>query len=125
MSLRTAAMVFGVVFVLVGIAGYVDALTPDGRLFGLFAVNGPHNIIHLVSGAAALAAAGMGELASRRYFQIFAVIYGLVTLLGVFVGHGELLGFVAHNGHDVWLHLLITLAAAYFGFSHNQRLARA
>jgi hypothetical protein len=125
MSLRNVAMAFGVVFVLVGVAGYIDALTPNGRLFGLFAVDNEHNIIHLASGAAALAAAAMGELASRRYFQIFAVIYGLVTLLGLFVGHGELLGFVAHNGHDIWLHALITLAAAYFGFSNARSLARA
>lgn len=125
MSLRNVAIAFGVVFVLVGIAGYIPAVTPDGRLFGLFAVDSAHNLIHLVSGVAALAAAGISELASRRYFQIFAVIYGLVTLLGLFVGEGELLGFVAHNVHDIWLHLLITVAAAYFGFSRQRGLARA
>ena len=44
MSLRKAATIFGIVFLLVGIAGYIDPLTPDGRLFGLFAVDNEHKL---------------------------------------------------------------------------------
>jgi hypothetical protein len=125
MSLRKAATIFGIVFLLVGIAGYIAPLTPDGRLFGLFAVDNEHNIVHLLTGVAALVVAGISELAARRYFQIFAVVYGLVTLLGFFVPQGELLGLIAHNVHDIWLHLIITAVSAYLGFSRAGRLARA
>ncbi len=125
MPLKTIAIVFGAIFVLIGIAGYIDAVTPEGRLLGLFAVNGPHNIIHLATGAAAIAAGAMSEHASRRFFQIFAVVYGLVTVLGLFVGQGMLLGVVAHNSHDIWLHALITAVSAWLGFGTSKRMAHA
>ena len=46
---RTVALVFGVVFLLVGILGFVPALTPGGALLGLFMVNGVHSVVHLSS----------------------------------------------------------------------------
>jgi hypothetical protein len=126
MSLRKAASIFGIVFILIGIAGYIDALTPNGRLLGLFAVDSNHNLVHLATGIVALICSGIGEHASRRYFQIFAVVYGLVTVLGFFVPHGELLGLIANNVHDIWLHALITLVSAYLGFSRTgDRLSHA
>lgn len=125
MSLKNIAYAFGAVFVLIGIAGYIDALTPDGRLFGLFAVNSPHNLIHLATGIAAIGSAAMGHHAARRFFQIFAVVYGLVTVLGLFVGQGMLLGVVAHNHHDIWLHALITAVSGYLGFATSKRVAHA
>lgn len=113
---RTAAQVFGWVFVLVGILGFVPGITNDGLLLGIFEVDAIHNIIHLVSGAAALWAASAGPKASKTYFQVFGVIYGIITILGFFAGDDALLGIIAHNTADVWLHLVITLAALYFGF---------
>ncbi len=124
-SLRKVATAFGVVFILVGLAGYVEALTPNGRLFGLFAVDNEHNLIHFASGVAALIAASLGELPSWRYFQAFTLVNGLVTVLGFFGPHGDLLCFVAHNVHDIWLHALITAASAYFGFYRGPRLGHA
>ena len=112
---QKAATVFGAVFVVVGILGFVPAFTPDGHLLGIFEVNGVHNIIHLVSGVAALALSRTHKNA-RLYFQVFGIVYGLVTLLGVFYGDNDLLGIVAHNVADIFLHLIITTAALYFGF---------
>src|SRR3712207_3919599 len=56
--LKTAAIIFGVFFIIAGIGGFVPGLAPshgDGNmLFGIFMVGPVHNIIHLASGAAAL-----------------------------------------------------------------------
>jgi hypothetical protein len=112
---QKAATVFGVVFVLVGILGFIPAFTPDGHLLGIFEVNGVHNMIHLLSGVAALALSRTPKNA-RLYFQIFGIVYGLVTVLGVFYGDNDLLGVVGHNVADIFLHLIITAAALYFGF---------
>ena len=112
---QKAASVFCAVVVVVGILGFVPAFTPDGQLLGIFEVNGVHNIIHLVSGVAALALSRTHKNA-RLYFQVFGIVYGLVTLLGVFYGDNDLLGIVAHNVADIFLHLIITAAALYFGF---------
>lgn len=112
---QKAATVFGIVLVLVGILGFIPAFTPNGHLLGIFEVNGVHNMIHLISGIAALALSRTHKNA-RLYFQIFGVVYGLVTLLGLFYGDNALLGIVAHNVADIFLHLIITAAALYFGF---------
>ncbi len=51
-------MLFGAVFVLIGVLGFVPAFTPQDSngmplLLGLFMVGVVHNIIHLLSGVAA------------------------------------------------------------------------
>lgn len=112
---KTFAMVLGVVLLLVGILGYV--LNPTGGLLlGIFAVNAPHNAIHLVTGIAGLAAAFMGW--ARLFCQAFGVIYLLVGVLGLVAtdGSGMLLGMVHNNMADNLLHLAIGGAAAFVGF---------
>ena len=116
--IRTMAKVFGVVFLLIGVLGFVPALTPDGHLLGIFHVDTIHNIIHLASGAVALWAGYNSYRASKLYFQIFGVVYALVAVLGLFTGEGEILGLVANNGADVVLHLLIAASALALGFGH-------
>ena len=56
MNVRTLAKVFGVVFVLVGILGFVPGITSGGHLLGIFEVDTTHNIIHLISGILAFVA---------------------------------------------------------------------
>ena len=123
--LKTAALIFGIFFIVSGIAGFVPALAPDGMLFGLFMVDTLHNIVHLSSGAAALLCAFSGEGAARKYFQIFGIVYGLVAFIGFFYGNSPLLGMMAHNRHDIWLHILISGAALYFGFAAGRDRATA
>jgi hypothetical protein len=70
--LKTAAIIFGIFFIVAGIGGFVGALAPDGMLFGIFMVGPVHNCIHLASGVVALLCAFAGVGAARKYFQIFA-----------------------------------------------------
>ena len=115
--MKTAAIVFGAIMLVAGIAGFVPALGPDGKLLGLFAVNGVHNMIHIVTGVAAIACGMASDIAARRYFQIFGVVYALVAVLGFFHGEQPLLGIVAHNNADTWLHVAIAAFALYMGFA--------
>jgi hypothetical protein len=118
--LKTAAIIFGVFFLIAGIGGFVPGLAPamgDGRmLFGIFMVGPVHNVIHLASGAAALICGFTSAGASRKYFQIFGVVYLLVALIGFVYGDSKLMGMVEHNRNDIWLHILIAAAALYLGF---------
>ncbi len=110
----------GVVFVLAGISGFIPPLAPEGKVFGLFLVGEPgilHNLVHLLSGVAALVAVSSGEAASRLYAKVFGIVYALVTILGFLMGEGELLGILPINQMDNLLHLLITVALLYVGFS--------
>ena len=113
----TAALIYGIVFIIIGVLGYVPGVTTaDGMLLGLFHVNSGHNIVHMMSGLIALACYSYGVGASRMYFRLFGVLYAIVAILGFFVPHGMILGFMANNPADNWLHLFIALVAMYFGF---------
>ena len=116
--LKTLAIIFGVVLLVIGILGFVpQALTNGNLLFGLFKVNTGHNVIHLVSGLVGLLCGLNSRHASRLFFQIFGIVYGLITLLGLYYQNHDMFGgLVAHNVHDIWLHAIISAAALYLGF---------
>ncbi len=116
----TAALVYGIMFILIGILGYVPGVTtPEGMLFGLFHVNSAHNMVHILSGIVALACWSYGVGGSRTYFRVFGIIYALVAIMGFFVPHGLILGLITNNPADTWLHVLIAFVALYFGFVHE------
>jgi nitrate/nitrite transporter NarK len=122
--LQKASMAFGIVFVAIGVLGFVPALTPNGHLLGIFHVDAVHNIIHLASGAAALLAASSAAY-SRLYFQIFGVVYAIVAVGGFlpplqFGEEEKLLGLTHMNMADNFLHIAIAASALYFGFVHKK-----
>jgi hypothetical protein len=121
MTLRTAAIIFGVFFIIVGICGFIPPLAPDHYLFGLFMVDTNHNIIHLLSGVLALVSA-FRERFAKLFFQVFGIVYGLVALLGFFTSD---LILIHVNTADNLLHLLIAAVSIYLGFFHGkvQRVA--
>jgi hypothetical protein len=114
--LKNAAIATGVVFLLIGILGFIDALTPDGKLLGIFMVDGTHNAVHILSGLAALAASTRRDW-SRLFFQVMGVVYALVTVLGFIAGDGgSVLGLFHVNMADNLLHLVLAAAFLYLGF---------
>jgi hypothetical protein len=91
---------------------------------GLFPVNTLHNLAHILFGVwGLLAARSVG--ASRGYARAVAIAYGLLIVLGLLPQTNTLFGFVPLHGNDVWLHILLAVPAAYFGFVHRERVADA
>jgi hypothetical protein len=126
--LRKAALAFSIVLVLVGVLGFVPALTPSNSagmplLLGLFMVGTLHNIIHLASGIAAYFGS-TSEKYAQLYFRVFGVVYGLVTVLG-FIEKDTVLGILPVNMADNLLHTLIAASALYLGFGVKRVLTRA
>ena len=115
--LRTAARLFGFAFLLVGVLGFVPGITRNHMLLGVFHVNALHNIVHMLSGAVALAAAASSVNASRTFFRVFGVIYGLVAVLGFIAGDRPVLGLIANNAADTWLHVAIAGVSLLLGFA--------
>jgi hypothetical protein len=108
------ALVIGGVLVVVGIVGffYSTAFGSPGEtdaVFGVFDVNGWHNVVHILSGAAGLAL--FANAAGARLYAIgLAVVYTVVTVWGFILGDGEaILGFLPINTEDNVLHALIAL----------------
>jgi hypothetical protein len=114
---KTAAVLFGIVFLLIGILGFVPAVTKDEMLLGIFHVNTAHNVVHLLSGAVALFAGLTSVGASRIYFKIFGLVYAAVAVMG-FLNPGDtmLLGLISNNTAVTWLHVGIAAVSLLLGF---------
>ena len=121
--LKTASIVFGIVFLAVGVLGFVPGITTNEMMLGIFQVNAAHNVVHLLSGAVALAAGLMSTAYARMYFRVFGIVYALVALLGIYVGNGMLLGLISNNMADVALHVVIAVAALWLGFGMKDETA--
>lgn len=112
---KKAAVIFGLVLVVIGLLGYSSAAAPDGMLFGLFAVNSIQNSFHIGTGTLTLLAGWTGSHAARLSFQLCTILYGLFAIHGFFAKAGFATA-TANNLADAWLHTVIAAVALYFGF---------
>lgn len=117
--LKVCALIFGIIMTIIGILGFIPEMTPNGLLGGIFRVNPPHNWIHILTGVVSLICGINSERASRLFFQVFGIIYGLVAIMGFFYGEEPILGIIAHNMADTILHLIITAFSLYLGFGYR------
>ena len=113
MTAKNAALLFGVVFLLVGVLGYVP--NPIVGPTGIFATNSLHNVIHLISGIALLAGA-YTSLGSSMMLKIVGVVYGLVAVCGFFLVMDGMMMGVMINEADKWLHVALAGAILAAGF---------
>ena len=103
---RTFALVFGIIYLLVGILGFVPGLNQHhadlppiavdsfyGRLMGLFPVNILHNIVHLAIGLWGILAS-RGTDGARFFGKALAILYGLLAILGLIPGLNTMFGLV-------------------------------
>ena len=117
---RRVALVFGIVFLLIGVAGFLTeggmsmSAEPHGLLLGLFPVNLLHNVVHLLFGVWGLAAS-RSFAGAKSYAQIGGVIYLVLAVLG-FVAPTTF-GFIPIGGNDIWLHAVLGLVLAGVGFT--------
>ena len=125
---RLFARWFGIIYILVGILGFVpgiNAMMPPedgvtvamsyGHLLGIFPVNVIHNVVHLLIGLWGVASAGSFAKA-RTYARSIAVIYGLLAICGFIAPFSSLFGLAPLFSHDIWLHALSAIVAAYVGW---------
>ena len=109
---KRLAMIFGAIFVVVGLLGYID--NPLVGPTGMFATNGNHNLAHLLIGIVLIIASTRTERASILSMHVFGAVYALLAVLGFSAlgseGHTMLLGLVHINGADNWLHVVLAIA---------------
>jgi hypothetical protein len=119
---KTLAILFGLVFLVVGILGFVPAATHDvdgmPMLLGIFHVNFAHNVVHLASGAVFLLCGMAGAGASRAFFRIFGIVYALVAGLGFVPSNAtSIMGLISNNPADTWLHVALAVVMLIIGFA--------
>ena len=123
---RLAATVVAVVFLLVGILGFIPGATTeyDGMTFaghestamllGIFHVSILHNIVHLLFGVVGLVMARTA--AGATSFLIGGgVVYLVLWIYGLVIDHDSAANFVPLNGADNWLHLILAIGMIGLG----------
>jgi arginine exporter protein ArgO len=120
-TLQRAAQAMGVVFLLVGILGFIPGITSNygtmqfaghqsgALLLGIFQVSILHNIVHLLFGVAGLAMAKTVS-GSRNYLLGGGIIYAILWIYGLVIGQDSAANFVPVNTADNWLHFILAVA---------------
>lgn len=116
---QKTAFAIGMVFLLVGVAGFIPGLTSNvdamnfaghdsgAMLLGLFQVSILHNIVHLLFGITGVVLAKTARNA-RNYLLFGGIIYLVLWVYGlVTAGHDTALNFVPLNNADNWLHFFL------------------
>ena len=110
-TVQRVAQIFGVVFLLVGILGFVStgmSMDPNPetapRLLGLFPVNALHNVVHLLFGVWGLVASRSFG-AAKTYATVSGAIYLVLAVLGFITP--TTLGLIPIGSHDIWLHAVL------------------
>ena len=129
MMTRRFDLIVGIVYLVIGIAGFIPGLVqgqdyPDlavdagsGALLGLFPVNVVHHLVHLLVGILGIAAYRAFESA-RLYSRGLAIVYGVLAVMGLIAAANlhTMFGLTPLFSHDVWLHAGTAIIAAYFGW---------
>jgi len=118
---QIAAAAFGVVFLLVGVAGFVPGITQHldrlewaghesgAELLGVFRVSVLHNLVHLLFGIVGLVAS-RSIRGSRSFLLIGGLVYAVLFVYGLAVDKGSNADFVPLNRADDWLHVVLAAA---------------
>ncbi len=126
MAVQGAAVLVAAAFLVVGVLGFIPGVTSDydllawaghhsgAKLFGVFAVSGLHNLLHLAFGVAGLLMART-YAAARAYLLVGGLVYLGLWVYGLLIDHASTANFVPVNGADNWLHLGLGAAMVLFG----------
>lgn len=119
--LRKVALIFGIVFLLVGILGFVtpggmsmEADPAPGHILGVFGVNLLHNVVHLLIGVWGLVASRSWG-GAKSFLQIGGVLYIVLAILGFFIP--TTFGLIPIGGNDIYLHAVLGVIMAGLGFT--------
>jgi hypothetical protein len=131
MPTRYFALAVGVIYLLVGLMGFIPGLVsapeagaPDliveagyGRLLGIFPVNVLHHLVHILIGVLGIVAYRSWP-AARTFARGLAIFYGLLAIGAFIPGLRTTFGLIPIYGiADFLLHAVTAAIAAYFGFA--------
>ena len=133
--IQTAAMIAGLVFLLVGILGFIPGITTnyddlkfaghdsDAQLLGIFETSILHNIVHLLFGVAGLAMARTWE-GARTFLLGGGLIYLVLFVYGAIFHGDKSSNWIPVNWADNILHLVLGLGMVALGFVLSREAVR-
>jgi hypothetical protein len=121
MTAKTAALLIGIVFIVVGLLGFIDNPIIGASHEAIFHADTFHNGVHIGSGIlfvlVGLAAPGFAS----RFLILFGIVYLLIGVVGLISygtdGFGKVLGVLHVNGADNLLHVALGLVILIAGMA--------
>ena len=110
---RTLANTFGIVFLIVGLLGFVS--NPLVGENGFFYTDATHNVVHILFGLVLLAVGIWAVEQAGSVMLVSGIIYILLAIIGLFTSN--VLGFLQVNTPDNWLHVLLGIGLIWAGAS--------
>ena len=109
MSTKTASILFGVVFIAVGLLGFISNPVIGESDTAIFHADTTHNAVHIISGVLFLLIGFAAPGFAATFLKIFGIVYFFLGVLGLMNigsdGMANLLGFLHVNGADNYLHI--------------------
>lgn len=131
-SVQLVSGIFGAVFLLVGILGFVPGITQDldtimfaghhsqAVLLGIFQVSVLHNVVHLLFGIVGLLGLRSRGLA-RAFLIVGGIVYAVLWIYGLVVPMESMGNFVPLNTADNWLHFVLAVAMVTTGIVFGRK----
>lgn len=111
------ATLWGFLFMLGGILGFVPGITRDEMFLGVFMVNTPHNILHILSGVIFFIGSISGAKPARLCFLMLGIFYAALSLIGFVVGNGLIFHLISNTPIDSWGHGFLGLVLLLSGIA--------
>ncbi|MCC3289523.1 MULTISPECIES: DUF4383 domain-containing protein [unclassified Arthrobacter] len=123
---QKAAIAFGIVFLLIGVLGFIPGATinysqlyfsgyaSEAALLGIFQVSVLHNVVHMLLGFAGLALARKHSSA-KLYLLGGGILYALLFIYGLLIPLDSDANFVPFNTADNWLHAVLAVVMILLG----------
>lgn len=113
--LRTLAILFGIILLIVGVMGFLPTFVTNAKLFDVFRVNLEHNVANIAAGILALLCGLSSAFASKMFFIIGGVVFAFLALFGFMETDGMLFDMIAINTADNFLHAGIAAVSLLIG----------
>lgn len=134
--LSVFAVIVGLVFLLLGILGFIPGITTDfgemqlagqdsqAMLFGIFQVSVLHNIVHLLAGVLGLALA-RSPISALLYLIIGGLVFVALWIYGLVVDQDSTANFIPVDDAVSWLHFGLgvgMIALGLIGWALDRRI---
>lgn len=125
MKAYKASLVFGFLFITVGIFGFIPNLIVSYQ--GFFVTNTAHNLVHILTGGIFLIGAIQFPRHASRIIKLIGLSYLTISLLGFFMPGEMMMGhiYINHADHSLHLGLAIIILATGFTLSDNRSRSAA
>lgn len=119
---RSFLFLYGLIFLVLGIFGFIPACLTDQLLWNVFNVNPFLNIIHILAGVCAGLVFFLRKNIIRIYFRCAGIIFIVLALLGFIYDVNPILTIFPSNSANALFHMIMGILGLSAGFGSNAEI---